>query len=54
MNITHKGHLHHQKQLFAHYLKIKIVYPMEEQKDIKYQGILRYPSVTLQAVGDYI
>ena len=35
MNITHKGHLHHQKQLFAHYLKIKIVYPMEEQKDIK-------------------
>ena len=23
------------KQLFAHYLKIKIVYPMEEQKDIK-------------------
>lgn len=42
------------KQLFAHYLKIKIVYPMEEQKDIKYQGILRYPSMTLQAVGDYI
>ena len=35
MNITYKGHLHHQKQLFAHYLKIKIVYQMEEQKDIK-------------------
>ena len=35
MNITYKGHLHHQKQLFANYLKIKIVYPMEEQKDIK-------------------
>ena len=35
MNITYKGHLHHQKQLFAHYLKILIVYPMKEQKDIK-------------------
>ena len=35
MNITYKGYLHHQKQLFANYLKIKIVYPMEEQKDIK-------------------